>query len=109
MTKAPWPFRLLATVLRDLAGQVPSFSLSLAPPPARGLAEGSRGLHPHRLNRVDLERRRRKNSPTPEMAGTRGHTHTRESMKVSNNRNPSYRPGQLVPARQASPPAASPA
>lgn len=37
MTKAPWPFRLLATVLRDLAGQVPRFSLSLAPPPARGL------------------------------------------------------------------------
>lgn len=47
--------------------------------------------------------------PPPGMARTRGHTHTRESLKVSNNRNPSYRPGQLVVARQASPPAASPA
>lgn len=40
MTKASWPFPLLATVPRDLAGQVPSFSLSLAPPPAGDSREG---------------------------------------------------------------------
>lgn len=43
------------------------------------------------------------------MARTSGHTHTRELLKVSNNRHPSYRPGQLIAVRQASPPAASPA
>ena len=100
----PFSFRLLFR--KTWPGRFPKAS-HLPPPAGLGLWEGSRSLHLHPLSRSgSLQSLKRR---PPGTADTCGHTHIRESLKVSNNRNPSYHPGHLVVVRQASPPAASPA
>lgn len=71
------PFRFPAAVLGDLARLVPGgVSVSALLPPGQGLWDGSHGLHPHPLSKVDLERLK---SKTPQEWPAQADTRTRGS------------------------------
>ena len=92
----PFSFRLLFWT--TWPGRFPKAS-HLPPPAGLGLWEGSRSLHLHPFIRSGSLRSLKRRPPGT--ADTSGHTHIRESLKVS-NRNPSYHPGHLAVVRQAS-------